>query len=183
MKTYAKTGAAIRAQPGAQAVQVFDQRTLAYLQPRYSTQEPVVADTIRELAEKLGIPASPLEATIDGYNAGAPTDNSAFDPNIEDGVGTTGVEPPKSNWALPLDAPPFVAYPVTAGITFTYGGLRIDLDARVLDNEGRPMPGLFATGEITGGFFYDNYPGGAGLMRGAVFGRRAAASAVSALQR
>ncbi|MDD9207562.1 FAD-binding protein, partial [Georgenia sp. 10Sc9-8] len=129
-----------------------------------------------------GIPRDGLQETVHRYNAGVPADTSAFDPNIEDGVSTTGVTPPKSNWALPLDTPPFAAYPVTAGITFTYGGLLVDTEARVLNNEGHPMPGLYATGEITGGFFYDNYPAGAGLMRGAVFGRRAAASAVAALQ-
>jgi tricarballylate dehydrogenase len=181
MKTYAKTGAAIRAQPRAWAAQVFDQKVLPQLQPRYSTQEPVVADSIGELADKLGVDREALQETVDGYNAGVPADTADFDPTIEDGLATTGVVPPKSNWALPLDTPPFVAYPVTAGITFTYGGILVDTEARVLDNEGHPMPGLYATGEITGGFFYDNYPAGAGLMRGAVFGRRAAASAVAAL--
>ncbi|MFF0371639.1 FAD-dependent tricarballylate dehydrogenase TcuA [Micromonospora sp. NPDC005087] len=180
--TYAKTGAAIRAQRQAWAVQIFDQKTLQHLQPRYSTQVPVVADTVEELAAKLGIDPVAMCATVDDFNAGVPADASRFDPNIEDGLATTtGVTPPKSNWALALDAPPFVAYPVTTGITFTYGGILTDTEARVLDNEGRPMPGLYATGEITGGFFYHNYPGGAGLMRGAVYGRRAAASAVAAL--
>lgn len=182
MKTYAKTGAAIRAQPNAWAAQVFDQKTLPYLQPRYSTQEPAVADTIDELATLLGLAPEALRSTVEEFNAGTPDDAAAFDPTIEDGLATSGVVPPKSNWALRLDSPPYVAYPVTAGITFTYGGLRVDTEARVLDNEGRPMTGLFATGEITGGFFYDNYPAGAGLMRGAVFGRRAAASAVAALE-
>ena len=179
--TYAKTGAAIRAQPHAWGAQIFDQKVLHLLQPRYGTQEPVVADTIEELADKLGITAAALKGTIDAYNAATPDDISAFDPNIEDGVAATDVQPPKSNWALKVDEPPFVAYPVTAGITFTYGGILVDTAARVLDNEGKPMPGLYAAGEITGGFFYDNYPGGAGLMRGAVFGRLAAQSAVEAL--
>lgn len=182
MHTYAKTGAAIRAQPRAWAAQIFDQKALHILQPRYSTQEPVVGDTIEELAEGLGIPANVLVRTVEEYNKATPSDTSAFDPNVEDGVAAKEVTPPKSNWALPLDEPPFVAYPVTAGITFTYGGILVDTEARVLDNEGQPMPGLFAAGEITGGFFYDNYPAGAGLMRGAVFGRRAASSAVAALR-
>jgi tricarballylate dehydrogenase len=181
LSTYAKTGAAIRAQRQAWAAQIFDQKTLDHLQPRYSTQTPVVADSVEKLAVQLGIDPAALKATIDEVNAGVPEDASGFDPNVEDGLSTVGVTPPKSNWALALDAPPFVAYPVTAGITFTYGGILTDTDARVLDNEGQPMPGLYAAGEITGGFFYDNYPGGAGLMRGAVFGRRAAASAVAAL--
>jgi tricarballylate dehydrogenase len=85
--------------------------------------------------------------------------------------------PQKSNWALPLDSPPYVAYPVCCGITFTYGGLRIDTEARVIDTTGQPMPGLYATGEIAGGFFFHNYPAGSGLVRGAVFGRIAGRSA------
>lgn len=183
METYAKTGAAIRAQPGAWAAQIFDQRTADLLQPRYRTQDPVVGETIAELADKLAVPMAALDQTVAEFNAAVPADLGRFDPAIEDGLSTTGVAPPKSNWALPLDRPPFVAYPVTAGITFTYGGIKVDVEGRVLDNESHPMPGLYATGEITGGFFFQNYPAGAGLMRGAVFGRRAARSAVAAMER
>src|SRR5205823_11952185 len=101
----------------------------------------------------------------------------AFDPSVLDGVHTEGIHPPKSNWALPLDTPHYEGYAVTCGITFTFGGLRIDERARVLDTEGHAIAGLFAAGEIVGGLFYFNYPGGAGLMAGAVFGRRAGGSA------
>jgi tricarballylate dehydrogenase len=80
---------------------------------------------------------------------------------------------PKSNWANRLDSPPYVAFGVTCGITFTYGGLRIDGDGRVMTPEGTALPGLYATGELAGGLYYINYPGGAGLMSGSVFGRRA----------
>ena len=76
-----------------------------------------------------------------------------------------------------FDSPPFVGYAVTTGITFTFGGLHITTDGDVLDNEGRAIPGLFAAGELVGGLFYNNYPGGAGLMAGAVFGRIAGRSA------
>ena len=96
-----------------------------------------------------------------------------FDPTIKDGKRTEGIEPPKSNWALPVEQPPFTAFPVTCGITFTFGGVRVDDDARVLDTGGRPLPGLFAAGELVGGLFFHNYPGGSGLTAGAVFGRRA----------
>lgn len=181
LSTYAKTGAAIRAQPGAWAVQIFDQRTLDVLQPRYATQEPVTAATILDLARALGLPAETLQRTVDEFNGAVTGDPVLFDANVEDGLHTKGVVPPKSNWAMPIDEPPFVAYPVTAGITFTYGGLATDVQGRVLDDQGRPMPGLHAAGEITGGLFFHNYPGGSGLMRGAVFGRRAALSAVTAL--
>jgi tricarballylate dehydrogenase len=118
--------------------------------------------------------------TVTSFNAAVPSPKG-FDPLIEDGLATRGIQPPKSNWAVTLDSPPFVAYPVTCGITFTYGGLAIDTEAQVLDTEGRPMEGLFATGELTGGFFYNNYPGGSGLMRGAVFGMRAGRNAAACL--
>lgn len=84
---------------------------------------------------------------------------------------------PKSNWANTIAESPFEAYAVTCGITFTFGGLKIDTSARVIDGEGAPIPGLFAAGELVGGIFYFNYPGGTGLMNGAVFGRIAGASA------
>ena len=179
--TYAKTGAAIRAQPRALAFQLFDQKALHLLEPRYVTGKPIEAGTVRELAGLLGVPPRKLEQTVAAYNAAAPTDRSGqFDPFRLDGLATDeSLNPPKSNWAIALDHPPFVAYPVTCGITFTYGGLKIDEQARVLDTEGLPMPGLYATGEITGGFFFHNYPAGSGLMRGAVFGRIAGESAAS----
>lgn len=100
-----------------------------------------------------------------------------FDPTIKDGRGTEGLALPKSNWANPLDTPPFEAYQVTCGITFTFGGLRIDPAARVLDTDLNPIPGLYGAGELVGGLFYFNYPGGTGLMSGAVFGRIAGGSA------
>lgn len=176
LKTYAKTGAAINAQPQARAVQIFDQKTLHLLEPRYDTGTPVTADTVAELADLVGIDAEALERTIDEFNAATP--EGEFDPFSKDGLTTGGqVVPSKSNWALPIDKPPFVAYEVACGITFTYGGLKVDTESRVLDQVGVPMPGLYATGEIAGGFFYHNYAGGSGLMRGAVCGRIAGTNA------
>lgn len=182
--TYAKTGWAIRAQPGAVAYQIFDQKVLHLLEPRYSTGKPVVADTLEELADKLGVDKRGLRRTVDGYNAAvaddAETRTHAFD---LDGVSAEpDGQPVKSNWARRIDEGPFVAYEVTCGVTFTYGGLRIDTDARVISNAGKLMPGLYGTGEITGGFFYHNYGAGAGLMRGAVFGRIAGQNAAAAAQ-
>jgi tricarballylate dehydrogenase len=78
---------------------------------------------------------------------------------------------PKSNWAITLEEPPFEAYAVTCGLTFTFGGVKIDTSARVIDTDGAPIPGLYAAGEMVGGIFYFNYPGGSGLTNGAVFGR------------
>jgi tricarballylate dehydrogenase len=170
--TYAKIGRAILAQPHNRAWQVFDQATVPLLEERYRTGTPVAAETIDALAAGMGVPGAALAETLRAFNAAAPSDSGpAFDPAVRDGRATRSLDPRKSHWAVPLAHPPYVAYPVTCGITFTYGGIRVDERARVLDTEGRVIPGLYATGEITGGFFYFNYPAGAGLMRGAVFGR------------
>ena len=115
-------------------------------------------------------------ATIKAYNAAVKRD-VPFNPNVKDGRGTIGLAVAKSNWANTIDEPPFEAYAVTCGVTFTFGGLKIDTDGRVIDVDGRPIPGLFAAGELVGGLFYFNYPGGTGLMAGAVFGKIAGASA------
>jgi tricarballylate dehydrogenase len=101
----------------------------------------------------------------------------AFDPSSLDGRRTHGLAIDKTNWANRLDTPPFRAYPVTCGITFTYAGVKIDLSAAVLDQSGAPIPGLYACGEMVGGIFFDGYPGGSGLTSGAVFGRLAGQSA------
>ncbi|KAH8806017.1 FAD binding domain-containing protein [Xylogone sp. PMI_703] len=177
--TYAKTGAAVGQQPDAKAYQIFDQKHLNLLEPRYSTGTPVVADTLEELAKKLCINVANFVQTVKEYNE-ACTMKYPFDPMHLDGNSTGDkLTIPKSNWADPIDQGPFVAYKVTVGITFTYGGLKTDASSQVLDNEGRPMPGLWACGEMQGGLFYHNYPGGAGLTRGAVFGRIAGKLAAS----
>ena len=182
--TYAKYGHEILRQPGAVAYQLYDQKVVPLLRKdEYAipSATKVVADTIRELAVGLGLDPDALDTTISEYNAAV--QEGEFNPGIKDGKRTVGIEPPKSNWAQRLDSPPFVAYPVTVGITFTFGGLRIDRDARVLDRAGRPISGLYAAGELVGGLFYHNYPGGSGLTSGAVFGRRAGASAGRAAAR
>ncbi len=176
--TYAKTGAAIRDQPGAWAFQLFDAKTRHLLEPRYSTGTPVTAGTLAELADLLGVDADALKATVHEFNAACP--DAEVDPFRTDGVrAAPGGQPAKSHWSQPLDTAPYVAYPVTCGITFTYGGLCVDDSGRVQDITGRPMAGLHATGEITGGFFFHNYPAGSGLMRGAVFGRLAGTGAAT----
>ncbi len=176
--TYAKYGAEILKQPGALAYQLFDAKTAPllrqdeYCAPGVSRFE---ATTIRDLARAIGVDPAALARTVEEYNAAITPDE--FNPAIKDGKRTIGLTPPKSNWALPLDTPPFLAFAVTCGITFTFGGVRIDADARVLDRAGRPVPGLHAAGELVGGLFYHNYPGGSGLASGMVFGRRAGATA------
>ena len=173
--TYAKAGGLILEQPSGVAFQIFDKKTIHLLEPRYQTAEPVQGHTVDELEDDLALPPQSLLNTVRDYNMSV--FKGPFDPAVRDGNATVGLTPPKSNWALPLNSPPFSVYPVTGGITFTFGGLKIDTNAQVLDTSGTPMPGLYATGEITGEFFYHNYPGGSGLMRGAVFGRIAGRNA------
>jgi tricarballylate dehydrogenase len=172
--TYAKYGKEILKQPGSVAWQLFD----ATLRPMLRAEEydmPGVsvetADTIAELAAKIGINPEALEKTVSGFNSSI--DRSIdFDPNVLDGRAAQ-TEPVKSNWAVPLETGPFYAYGVTCGITFTFGGVKGDTSGRVLDAEGNHIPGLFAAGEMLGGLFSTNYPGGSGLAAGCVFGRRA----------
>jgi tricarballylate dehydrogenase len=177
--TYAKYGRAVLAQPGGYAWQVFDAQALPLLRDEYKMRgaTKVRGDTLEELVNKMQDvnPAGFLK-TIADYNA-AITRDVKFDPNVKDGKRTVGLALDKTNWANPLEQPPFEAYSVGCGITFTFGGLKIDTAAQVLDIEDAPIPGLFAAGELVGGLFYFNYPGSAGLMAGAVFGRIAGRSA------
>jgi tricarballylate dehydrogenase len=137
----------------------------------------VRAETLEELANALDdVNATTALETIKIYNRAVMTE-VPFNPNVKDKRGTRGLSIPKSNWANTIDQPPFEAYAVTCGLTFTFGGLKIDTSARVIDTDGVPMPGLFAAGELVGGIFYFNYPGGTGLMNGAVFGRIAGTTA------
>ena len=177
--TYAKYGREVLAQPGHFAWQVFDAKVLHLLRDEYRIKQvtKVSADTLEGLAEKLeGVDPQGFLQTVKDYNGSVRTD-VIFNPNIKDARSTQGLPLPKSNWANILDEPPFEAYAITCGITFTFGGLRIDTEAKVQNTDYEPIPGLFAAGELVGGIFYDNYPGGTGLMNGAVFGRIAGKSA------
>ncbi len=177
---YATLGRAILQQPGSIAWQVFDQRVAHLLSGEYRIRQitRVEADTLPDLAAKLdGVDPAGFLQTVARYNEAVRAD-VPFNPNTKDGRCTIGLAVPKSNWANPLDSPPYIAFGVTCGITFTYGGVRIDANARVMTPEGKPIENLYAAGELTGGLYYVNYPGGAGLMSGSVFGRRAGAHAV-----
>ena len=179
--TYAKYGRVILAQPGHFAWQVFDRKVLHLLRDEYRIRRvtKVSADTLEALVGKLdGADAAAALATIRAYNKAVRAD-VPFNPNVKDGRSTHDLGIPKSNWANTIDEPPFEAYAVTCGITFTFGGLRIDTEARVLSTDYEPIPGLTAAGELVGGLFYYNYPGGTGLMSGAVFGRIAGATAAT----
>ena len=179
--TYAKYGRVILEQPDNFAWQVFDQKVLHLLRDEYRIRQvtKVQADTLEGLADKLeGVDRDAFLKEIETYNAAVQTDIH-FDPNVKDGRSTSGLAVNKSNWANLIDEPPFEAYQVGCGITFTFGGLRIDQNGQVLDSDLEPMPGLYAAGELVGGLFYFNYPGGTGLMSGAVFGRLAGDSAAA----
>jgi tricarballylate dehydrogenase len=180
--TYAKYGRVILAQPGQFAWQLFDAKVRAQLRDEYKIRQVTkrVANTLEELVKQLDdVDAEAALAEIRAYNAAVRTD-IPFNPNVKDGRGTRGLAIPKSNWANTLDTPPFEAYAVTCGITFTFGGLRINTDAQVVSTDGEPIAGLYAAGELVGGIFWFNYPGGTGLTNGAVFGRIAGTSAAAA---
>tara|TARA_Y100000588_G_scaffold275563_1_gene291833 strand:- start:507 stop:1994 length:1488 start_codon:yes stop_codon:yes gene_type:complete len=173
--TYAKYGRVIMNQPGMMAWQVFDQKVTELLRDEYRIRRvtKVTANTIEELAPKLeGVDPDQFIKTVKDYNSAVQTD-VPFNPAVLDGRGTTGLEVPKTNWANVLDEPPYEAYAITCGITFTFGGLRTNDVGNVLDTELIPIPGLYAAGELVGGMFCFNYPGGTGLMSGAIFGRLA----------
>ena len=177
--TYAKYGRVILSQPGQFAWQIFDAKVKSQLRDEYRIRQVTrrTANTLEELVKQLDdVDADAALVELQAYNAAVRTD-IPFNPNVKDGRCTTGLAIPKSNWANTLDTPPFEAYAVTCGITFTFGGLRINTRAQVLDTDGAPIPGLYAAGELVGGIFYFNYPGGTGLTNGAVFGRIAGASA------
>jgi len=177
--TYARYGQEIIRQPQQVAFQVFDQKTVPLLRKPYTLPGTtrVEARTLTELAQKAGIEVRSLERTVAEYNAAV--NGNAFNPAVKDGKAAVKISPPKSNWAQRLDTPPYVCFPVTCGITFTFGGLRITPQAEVVDEDGRAVRGLYACGELVGGLFYHNYPGGSGLMAGAVFGRTAGGMAAT----
>jgi tricarballylate dehydrogenase len=175
--TYAKYGREVMKQPQRAAVQIFDAKTIGMVRDEYRIRQvtKAEAESIEELAKKLEIDADGLKRTVAEFNAACQPGD--YNPSILDGKGTKGITPPKSNWALPIDKPPYHGFMVTCGITFTFGGLRINTNGEVLDLVDRRIPGLYAAGELVGGIFYQNYLGGAGLMSGAVFGRLAGHSA------
>lgn len=175
---YARLGKLILQQPDAAAHQIFDQKVVHLLEKRYQTMPPITASSIEELGKKIGVDPTRLQEEIEKLNASVKT-SVPFDPSTKDRRTTDGIQPPKSNWAQRIDSPPYIAYPVTCGITFTFGGIRIDEKAHVLNKHSKPITGLYATGEITGSFFYHNYPGGGGLVRGAVYGRIAGLEAAN----
>jgi tricarballylate dehydrogenase len=172
--TYAKYGGEVLKQPGQFAWQVFDSKVTKLLRSEYRIKmmTKVSGNTLEELAGKLeGVDPQAFLETVRAYNA-AVRQGVPFEHTVKDGKCTVGIEPPKSNWAQALDTPPYDAYATTCGITFTFGGLRIQPEnGQVLDVTLAPIPGLYCAGEMVGGLFYFNYPSGTGLVSGALFGR------------
>lgn len=193
--TYAMVGQEVLKQPGHVAFQVWDSRTIHWLRPEEYRPEVVrriPASSVEELADRCAEHGLQDKQrfidTVGGFNAAAPRKIDTarkWDPAVKDGLSTSGLSVPKSNWALPIDKPPFLAVKVTAGITFTFGGLAVNPDtvAVVSSMTNEEVPGLYCAGEMLGGIFYDNYPGGSGLTSGAVFGRRAGQAAAEAARR
>ena len=174
--TYAKFGRRIFEQPYHEAFIIVDSKTVddvAHMGPG----RPISGDSIESLARRLDIEnVEQAVKTVEAFNAAC--DPGEYDPDTLDGNRATDIDPPKSNWALPLDEPPYTGYPVTGGMTFAFGGVAITPEAEVLDTTDHVIPGLFGAGNATGGLFYNNYPGGTGLTNAAVFGKVAAESAI-----
>jgi tricarballylate dehydrogenase len=183
--TYAKYGAMVLRQPNNFAWQVFDGKIVPMLRDEYRIKRvsKVSANTLEEFAGKLeGVDPQGFLDEIKAYNAAVKQDVK-FNPNVKDGRCTVGLAINKSNWANTVDQPPFEGYQVGCGVSFTFGGVRIDPDTgQVIDSDMNPIPGLYAAGELVGGIFYFNYPGGTGLMSGAVFGRIAGTGAAAAIR-
>ncbi len=172
---------AISAEPDGIAYVIFDSRINDVHNWRRSIrtdQAPFQAETIASLAQATGLAAGMLQATIDQYNAACRP--GEFQASVKDGLSTQGLRPEKSNWSRPITAAPFFAYPIISGICFTYGGLKTNSKAQVIDADGRVMPGLYAAGEAAG-LYHQVYTGATSVLRGAVFGRIAGADAAGAI--
>ena len=175
--TYAKYGKEVLKQPKNIAYQIYDAKVRPILRAEYDLEEATVfeATTLEALADQLDINKEQFLQTIAEYNAAV--QEGEFNPSEKDGKGTKGITPPKSNWAQTISEGPFYAYPVTCGITFSFWGLATTPEGAVLNESNEIIEGLYAAGEMIGGIFYENYPGGSGLMSGSVFGKLAGAAA------
>jgi tricarballylate dehydrogenase len=175
--TYAKYGREILKQPGHVAYQIYDSQVRPLLRKEYDLEEATwfKGETLDELVNQLSVNKQQFLQTIEDYNAAV--QDGEYNPTEKDGKKTVGLTPEKTNWALKIEEGPFYAFPVTCGITFSFGGLRVNSSGEVLNKDDKPLSGLFAAGEMVGGIFYHNYPGGSGLMSGAVYGKLAGSTA------
>ncbi len=176
-ETYEAMARKVWSEQGNLAYTVCDSSVLSI--PNYDhavvTDQPAIsADSIEELADALGLARETFVQTVKEYNSATRPGN--FDPSAPDGLATQGLAVNKSNWATPLTRPPFIAYPLTCSIVFTFGGIGTDLDGRVITADDRPIPGLYAAGECTG-LYHFKYPGATSVLRGLVYGKSAGAAA------
>jgi tricarballylate dehydrogenase len=175
-KRYAIWGKLVADQPGQIAWSIFDSQSIGLFMP--SVFPAIEAGSTAELAGRLGLDSAALAATIEEYNLAVRP--GRFDPTMHDDCSTQGLTPAKTHWARTIDRPPFYAYPLRPGITFTYLGVKVDARARVSLASGRPAKNLFATGEImAGNILGEGYLAGFGMTIGTVFGRIAGAEAAS----
>ncbi len=171
--TYAKYGREVLMQPEQFAWQVFDAKVTDLLRDEYRIRQvtKVESNSLEDLSTRLeGVDPDVFLKTVAQFNKSI-KDQIKFNPTVKDGRSTEGLSINKSNWANALDTPPYVAYQITCGITFTFGGIRINENAEVINDDGQIISGLYAAGELVGGLFYFNYPGGTGLTSGSVFGK------------
>jgi tricarballylate dehydrogenase len=179
-KRYASWGGLIARQPGQVAFSLLDSKMSDAFMP--SLYPPIVANTVHELAIELGLDPEVVGETVASFNAAV--HDGTYDATALDDCYTAGLEPPKSHWARRLDTPPYMAYPLRPGITFTYRGLTVDEHAQVIAENGEPIPGLFAAGEaMAGNILGRGYLAGFGMTIGSVFGRIAGREAVKYARR
>lgn len=175
-KRYAIWGRLVAAQPDQVGYVIIDAKSLNLFMP--SVFPPIAANTLDELADKMGLPPAKLRATVEGFNA-ACGDTSGFHPTELDGVSTKGLTPPKTNWARPITEPPFYGYSLRTGVTFTYLGLKVDAKAQC-SIHGTKISNLWAAGEtMAGSILGQGYLAGFGMTIGTVFGRIAGKEAAA----
>ena len=170
-ETYENVAREISSQPNGMSYVILDAKLKDVPNQQVAIrteQPPVEAESVEALARILEIPADTLQSTVAAYNTAC--QSGKFDPIRLDGLCTRGVQPVKSNWARPIDAPPFKAYPIISSVVFTFGGLKINSTAQVINTDGDSIPNLYAAGE-TQGIYYSTYTGATSVLKGAVFGR------------
>ncbi len=169
-KRYAIWGRLVAEQPGQIAWSIIDSQVAGRFIP--SVFPAIRANSIRELAVELGLPADQVEGTVQRFNESVRA--GKFDHNVLDDCRTEGLTPPKSHWAQAIDTPPFVAYPLRPGITFTYLSVKVNESARMVMKDGKLSPNMFAAGELmAGNILGKGYLAGFGMTIGTVFGRLA----------
>ena len=167
-KRYAIWGRLVARQPDQIAYSIIDSKSVGLFMPPVFS--PIQSNSLAGLADKLGIDGPTLEKTIGEFNAAVKPGD--FNATVPDGCHTEGLKPKKSNWARAIDTPPYYAYPVKTGITFTYLGVEVNKHAQVIMNDGKSAQNIWASGEImAGNIFGQGYAGGTGMAIGVVFGR------------